>query len=765
MRQADYNRSLDRGRINELFDGFPPYTDAEVRDNKINVNVNWLEATRLAHDARSQFAGAFLKPGKYFTSTTDMGPRSKRQERSVIVTREVNRIMKRSQHYFETFRSKFASNVLHGITPVCWDGESKWCPDMIGVGDVLIPGRTYLTMQNLPFLAIYHSYTARELIKLTRGPKVDPAWNMDLVERLLEWIDKETLALMSNNWPEIWSPEKAEQRIKGDGAFYTADSVPTIDVWDLYAWEDDGKRSGWERRMVLDSWSAPQSPQNTALVRNAKLDFAKGKWLYNSGRRKFGSKLSEIICFQFADLSAVPPFQYHNVRSLGYLEYAVCHIQNRLRCKVTEAVFENLMMLLRVKSLDDVERALKINLFHLGILDETATIVPQAERHQINTQLVQLGLSENARLINENSQSYRSNGSTEDDRTRRTKFEVMSELNATTALVQAGLAQSYEYQRFEYNEIFRRFCRKNSRDPEVREFRAACLKQKIPEEMLVAEAWTHEPERVMGAGNKALELQIAQQLMQYRQLYDPDPQRQILRDVTLAITDDPGRAMALVPEQQNKVTESVHDAQLAAAALLTGIMMGLKQGVNHQEYAATLLKVFQQQIQKIGRRGGVATPDELMGLQNLAGQTIQGQPIGGNGIMSHLQILAQDEEAKPLVKQLGDQLGKLMNEVKAFAQRLQEQQQKAQEQNGNGQMDPKDKAKIQATVVSAQVKAENARQSHAQRTAQRQLQWEQEMEQRQQEHAQEMREKHLEQAHDLAINRIQGMQSLSEDHE
>jgi hypothetical protein len=44
--------------------------------------------------------------------------------------------------------------------------------------------------------------------------------------------------------------------------------------------------------------------------------------------------------------------------------------------------------------------------------------------------------------------------------------------------------QAYKYQQFEYREIFRRFCRANSRDPDVREFRVQCLKE-IPEKIII----------------------------------------------------------------------------------------------------------------------------------------------------------------------------------------------------------------------------------------------------------------------------------------
>lgn len=728
MRQADWPRGQNRARINDLFNGGPPYTEEEVQENRININVNDLSSTRISHDARAQLYGAFLKPGNYFKLSTDAGPVHKRSSRSAVVTKEMNKIMKRSLHYYECFRSKFAMDVLHGIGPSAWEDKEHWCPSPIGVEDVLIPANTLLTMKNLPFFAVYRSLTAPELIKMTRGPNVDKAWNMDLVNAALEWIDRETMALMGSNWPEVWSPEKASERVKGDGGFYVGDQVPTLDVWDFYAWDDDGKRSGWHRRMILDSWATPQSvtgKMSMTRKTGSVYDDARGQFLYNPGNRKFADRLSNIITWQFADLSAVAPFRYHSVRSLGYLLYAVCHMQNRLRCKFNEAVFEALMMYFRVKSMDDVQRALKVELVNKGFIDDTLQFVPAGDRFQVNANLVQLGLSQNQQLIEQNSASYRQNTDYSHDAVEKTKFQVLTESTATTALTSAALLQAYRYQAFEYYEIKRRFFRKNSTDPDVIQFQANCLRQDVPQNIMTDEAWELEPEKVMGAGNKTLELAIAQQLMEYRNLYDPEPQRHILRDVTLAITDDPGRADLLVPDQPIAVTDSVHDAQLAAGSLMLGLPVAIKTGMNHIEYVESLLTSMAIIVGNIQKSGNVGTPDQLRGLQNMA-----------QHIAAHIGIIAQDKNEKDRVKQYGDQLGKLMNLVKAFAQRLAEQTQK---QNGQGdQMDPKDVAKIMAIKSTAETKKQNTRESHAQRTAQRQLQFEQQMRQDAQRHQLEM---------------------------
>jgi hypothetical protein len=721
LKLADYPRGLNRSLLNDLYNGLPPYTEDEVKTNAIDVNVNFLEGTRLLHDARAQFAQNFLKPGKYFTLTSDAAPVHKRDAFNTIVTTEMNRIMKRSLNYFETMRSKFGLLVLHGISPAVWQDQERWCPKCIGVEDALVPANTLLGFDNLPFIVAYRSFTAYELRKLTDARNRDPGWNMKLVNSVIDYIDKQGTQLMGTNWPEVWSPEKTAERVKSDGGFYASDQLPTIDCFDIYAYDDSGKESKWIRRIILDAWgnagvqangySMPRRSDRGDLDKIKKADF-----LYTSGNHRFADSLQNIFSFQFADLSAVAPFRYHSVRSLGFLQYAVCHLQNRLRCKFNEAVFEQMMMYFRVKSADDVQHALKVELANKGFIEEGVTIVPAAERFQLNSQLVELGLGENKNLITENASSSTQNANFSRDRVEKTRFQVMAEVNASTALLSAAVMQATQYQYFEYAEIKRRFMRPNSKDPDVREFRAACMKKGVSAKLLVPEAWEVHPERVMGAGNKTLEMAVAEQLMNFRPLYDPSAQRMILRDVTTAITDDPAKAEALVPEQP-QVSNSIHDAQLAAGSLMQGLPVAMKDGINLGEYAQALLADMAMVIGEAQKNGGMVSPEKLKGL-NMMGQHVQ----------QVLTAMEPDQSQKQLVRQLGDQLGKLNNFIKAFTQRLAEAMKAQQQQNGNG-IKPEDMAKLELEKMRGQQKIDQSNKSHAAKTAQRKVQFEQQQQQ------------------------------------
>lgn len=751
MRLADYPRSKNRARINDLLNGVPPFSEEDMRDNKMVTNVNFLEGTTLAHSARRQYSNALLKPSVFFNVNVDAKPRHKQKKWSAIITKEINRRMKRSLSYFENFRSTFASVVLHGIGPNLWNDKYSWCPTMCGVEDVLLPGNTYLTMENLPFFAVYRPYTAMQLKKKISGPNVDPGWNKPLVQNL---IDKATETMLDFGLPnsEIYSPEKLAERLKQDSGFYASDSVATINCFDFYFWNDEGKQTGWNRRVILDAnWDLSgggASPLDEKMIKGMKsIAGTRDQFLYNSDKRKVAGKRDEILHFQFGDLSAVAPFRYHSVRSLGFLVYAVCHLQNRLRCKFHDALFEHMLQYLRVNSPDEAERALKINLIDKGILGPGVEFVKAADRWQVDGALLQQGLNNNAQLIGKNTGSYTQDPETGTENVEKTATQVMTEQNNTVSLVNAALQQAYQYEVFKDREICRRFCMKDSRDVDVRDFRNAVLKQGVPEEILNSECWEVDPEKIMGGGNKTIETQIAQTLMQWRPMFDPEPQREILRSSVLAITDDAAMADRLVPENPNKVSDSKHDAQLTAGSLMQGLHVDLKTGENHMEYVDTLLQEMAVVLDRIAKRG-MATVDEIAGLKNMAGYTQQ-----------HIGIIAMDKAEQQRVKTYSDDLGKAMNAVKAYEQQLQEHMQKQAEQNGAGANGEAQAAaqvehvKLASQVAQAKTKADLARESHAQRTAQKQTQWELDQQRKEEQHRQDLKHDAEQHALDLAADR------------
>lgn len=717
MRLAEQPRAENRATLNRMYNGQPPFDESTAEENGVQVNRNFLEGVNLLAQGRRQWNNAFLKPGNYFNVSLDGGPPHKRREWSKIITRHLNRCLKRSPDYMESKRATGANVILHGIAPVNWESRSTPIPCPLGVDDVLVPSETYVSFRNLDHFAIYRQYSPATLYQLTHGPKRDPGWQMEMVESELKAKADEYQQVSSQHWLQ---PEKLEESFKENIGFWGTDCVPTIDVWDFYFREsDDG--NGWYRRMVLDSGMGAEAGRV-----NSRPDL-KNQWLYTSGKRKYAQSLRNILHCNFGDTSAVAPFRYHSVRSLGYMLWGVCELQNRLRCKFTESVFEQLMWFFRSGNEGQFNKIKKAMFSHMGVIPEGISFVTATERFKPDHNLVNLLLSQNRQLMGENAasftQDFRQGGEQE-----MTATETMARVNAVNALVSGMLNLAYVYETYEYQETCRRFCLNNSQHIEVKKFRLNCLKDGVPEEMLDSDRWDIDPERVLGAGNKTLEIAQAQQLLELRPFLGGQAQQEVVHVAIEAFTDDPAMAERFAPiEGHEKLSQAKEAAMLAVGTIMQGGIVEFGEEHNRRDLIETLLLEMALIVQRIVSTGSMATAQEVAGLQNM-----------GMHIAQLLQLIEQDKGEQERAKQYADQLGNLMNSVTGFAQRLEEQQQASAGAEGNGEM-AKTAAKIQSDRIMAEAKAANTRESHAQRTAQRQVQFESQQKQKEDEHQLEMR--------------------------
>jgi hypothetical protein len=726
LRVADQPRGDNRARIDRLFNGFPPWTEDEVQSAQISCNVNFLDAPKLAADARRSYYNAFLKPRNYFSLTLRDGPMRSRAAWSSIVTAEMNRVMKDSVPYFEVLRSQIANTVLHGIGPVNWADGFKWKPIAVDIVDLLLPSNTLLSLENLTYFAIFRQYTAPELSDMIERKNCDPAWNKTLARKAVAWAASQTSGTAgTNDW---LSTEKIVEQFKQDSVYYASDVTPTVDTWDFYFYDEAGDKSGWRRRIILDTPAATQVQGD--IPDNSLIGEKRGEWLYNGGDRVYADDISQILHFQFGDLSPKAPFKYHSVRSLGWLIYAVCNLQNRLKCKVNDATFESLLQYFRVNNPDDADRLTKIDLHNYGMVPEGVDFVKQQDRWQINHALVGATMADNRQQMNEAAAQFRE-GRDQQSGKEKTATEIMAEVNSANALVGTMLLLAYTYQKSQYREIVRRFFIQNSTDKEVREFRLNVLKKGVPVEMLDLCYWDVAPEQVLGSGNKILQIAMADKLMAVRPLLDPDSQRDALRLYVEANSDDAGLGARWIPDKPILVTESTHDAQLMIGTIMAGATVRPRAGQDAGQMVVALLLGMTEICKRILSTTKIPSVPEFAGLVNLAGT-----------IERYLAMAAQDKGQEELVKQSKDDLTALAKIVQQWSAELQQQQ---QPQQGGSDDAAKEAAttdaKLKGIALTAQTKAQIAKANAAQKQQQRQQQFEQKQRQSEESHTADLRKK------------------------
>lgn len=710
MRLADLPRGENRAILQRLYNGDPPYDEAKAEENNIEINRNTLAGVNLLTQARTQWNNAMLRTGA--TVTLDSGPVNKRVEWGHSITRRWNNLRQRSQKKLGQNRSTGANVVLHGIGPCNWQDRRSVIARPIPVSSLMIPSETEIDdFDNLPYFAVFREWTPQQLFELTHGPKRDPGWNMELVDSQLNYI-KDQLQKGPNATAYQFMPERIEDLKKQDLGFWGSDAVPTIDSWDFYfREEEDGQ--GWYRRIILDWGLSGESMRGYANSkgrpsRKSKLE---DNFIYNSKHRKYADSVSQIIHCSFGDCSAYAPFKYHDVRSLGWMLWGICDMENRMDCKFNEAVFEQLMWFFRVASQNEMARVKKANFMHMGVIPQGVSILTSDERFKPDAPLIQMAFARNRTRMSESASAFTHGFDESESSKEMTATETMARVNSVNSLVTGMMDLAYIYEEFKDREEARRLCILNNPDPMARKFRTDCLRDGVPEDMLDPERWNIVHEKVIGGGNKTIQMATVNYLNTIRKNLGPRGQRLADHIGIETVTDQPDLAEEMAPlNDDTPISKSTHDAQEATPRLLAGLPFSERPDMLYEDYVKQWLQDLTMKIQIAQSSGGMAGPQEIMGFQNMAAH-----------ISKFLQIMAQNDEDKPRVTAYEKMLAKLGNFIKAFGQRLQ-QQQKSQ-QGANGQ-DPKAMAQLQGKLMIDQAKASNLVQSHAMRTAQKQAQFE-----------------------------------------
>ncbi len=716
MRLADMPRDASRDILNRTYNGDPPFDPATAEENNIEVNRNFLEGTGNLTDARTQWNNNFLKPGDWATIKVDCKEPHKRAEYSAEITKRWNRELRKSLPMIMQARETGATLLLHGPAPTYWKDRRSPIPKALPLSSLLIPSETDVDFSNLEYFSIFREATPSQLWELTHGTKVDPGWNIKLVDSEIDFIGDQ-VQKMNNAAAFQYMPTRRTEIMKQDGGFWGSDAVPTIDYWDFYYREkEDG--CGWYRKIFLDWGSSGRDVEVSE--GNAPEGPGKNEWLYDSGNRKYSNSWSEIIHCNFGDCSCVAPFKYHSVRSLGWMIWGIVEINNRLQSKMTEQAFSDLMWFFRCASGNDLNRLKKANFLQMGVIPPGIEWVKGNERFSPDPRFIEMVLEKNRQLLSAHSSSFTRNAErTQTNNTEKTATQVMAEVNSINTMVSGVMNLAYTFEGFKYREMARRFCIPNNPDPMVQRFRKGCIVDaKIPEEYLNdVDRWEIEPDRAMGAGNKTVQMAIVEYLNRIRQNLGPEAQRKVDHDGILIVTEDAALAEDLAPiAGQQSIGKSAHDAELATERLMRNLPFTPTPQMVYEDYVVTWLRDMGLIVKNIQAAGNVGTMDQILGLKNMA-----------THVSIFLQIMGQSDESAQKVRQYSDLLGQLMNVIKGFEQRLMEQM-KAQAQNGangeNGAAAAETAAKLQGKLMIDEAKAQNMRESHAEKTAQKQASFE-----------------------------------------
>jgi hypothetical protein len=646
MQLIENERALDRALIDTLANGERPYSPEEVEEFQVQFNINWGELKKSVRDANAQINSALLFKPTLFTATSKGGPPEKRDEYSQKFTDRINKKLRKGKTGRKSkflLKSRNASVTLHGPGVMYWPNGYCELPNFCPLENFLVPTDTLLDFSNCTYFNIKAELTPYQLYECTHGDKVDENWNMTQVNAILDGLE-EMGTLNTNNYNWVQHPEKMQELFKQNRCYLNSDSVAKVKLDYFFSMENDGN---WFLKIVLRE-GIGESDQD--------------EFVYTS-ETPFADDLEKIIHVQFGDNSLVPPLKFHSVRGIGTDNYAPAWALNMFRSDLFQHGKEQMRMYLRIGANADKGRENMVNLMQYGIVEDGITFVPQSERHQIDVDLVDNIIAQCRQNVQENSSSYVQeidNGTEKEQTLGEAKIRQQTANQNVSTL----LTMMYEQETPFYEETVRRWLMKNPTQGSVIDiFQKECIADGIPPELMVADNWDIEPDKVLGAGDQSLALQQASALFQSRNAFDPKSQRIILRQFTSTLTQDPAKGNLLVPDTKDDSTSGAIAAAGFFGTLMEGGTVPLVQGITQTDYIATMLKSAGGVIQKIQSTDNMGTPQQVAGLAAVL-----------DDAKLHIQIVASDPTQKMLVKQSMDAVGKLENELKGFAQRIAEQQ-------------------------------------------------------------------------------------------
>lgn len=664
-------RSANRVLVNNMINGLPYLDEATAKKWKLDCNFNCGEAPVLTAHARRQYDNAILGSQNYFRVALPLAPESKKGDWGAFITNFLNRRMKKSEAYTSVKEYQFASVVAHGIGPQMWRDGEDWLPDYVAVEDFRVPTDTRTDFRHLPWCAERHNYTPGELCQKVFGKNSDPRWNKDAIKKILAEYDNLNYEPGQTNW--ITLPEKRAEQWKQNLGYFSSDAVPSISLWHFLYYDDADPKDCFWKLCVIPDWGdgAPKGGREPV-------------FLYQSDD-PFARKLEHFLNVQFGDLNSKAPFMYHSVRSLGFLLMEPCFWNNLALCRQLQYLMESFNPWFRVEDPADRARVQKIDLAGQSILEKGVSIVPNTERHQVDPQLVDSVMSKLRQLQSEASQTYTQSTDTGTSR-EQTAFETRVKLASVNAMMTGLLGRAFRKLTHEYHEICRRFCLRRTSNLDAQEFQKSCQREGIPPAWLNVEHWEIEPEMPMGSGNPTMGMTMVEQLMRLYPMLSPTAQSEVVHEAIEVYSGDPRKAQRWQPlGQSTPISAGREYAAAMFGTLMTGVPSPIRDTAPPADLIEVWLGMMSGVIVQIEQTDNVGTPAQVRGLVNVATE-----------ISKQIQKLAQVQSEKAKVKEYGDALGNLMNQIKGFQQRQAEQS-----AQGNGQMPPETAAKVASSLVKA----------------------------------------------------------------
>jgi hypothetical protein len=645
LKDADDKSSRNRAEIQAMFDGVPPYNDADLvaSGQAYRCNVNFDEASTILESAAAGYIDLIHSVEHLLSLKTEFGDSKTRTEYNHVIADELTRAIRSWPQFHFNYQLLVQNFVAHGVGIAYWEDDIDWRWRVSMFGDFLIPRKTLACEDEIEIAVCVRSYQSHQLYTFIEDPEAatDMGWNVEEVRRALV---KATNGSSSNSTFTDW--EALQREFKNNDLFTGTAGASEIKV--IHAWvkEFDGTVSYY---MTLENNEA-----------EAFLCVKKGLYRHVNS------------AFVFFPFGIGTNGYYHSIRGLGYKIFPQIQLSNRLRCQMADGAMLSSTLLLQPSD----EQALEdLNFTYYGpysvLAPGTVNVVERAMPDVSRSAMP--FLNEMVSQMQYKTGVYEGAKSGINDNREKTKFETQAILSGQSRLSLAALNLFYEPWGRVLKEIVRRFvcgCYVDGEpgSREILEFKERCMMRGVPLEAISAiDIDSVRPVRAIGSGSEAQRLLATDELTQLMPGFDEYGRKAAIRDrVAARFGYDLADRYTPPPDAEARPVIDVKVAMLENNEMRTGGQIEILPNENHLEHARVHLGALGEVAGGV-EQGAVPVEQVVDFMVNLFGHTTQ-----------HVEYVSQDvtipEEGAMLRQQL-QQFGEIVNNSVKHVQRLREGQQ------------------------------------------------------------------------------------------
>ena len=596
LQKADEASSINRSRVDSMFDGASPYDSKRLNASGqgLKTNLNFGEAQRLLDISLSAYVDLYSSLETLVEVRGTQGQRSEIKTQEDIVSEELTHMLRSWPEFHNSYLRLCTTFVKHGTGVAYFDTPDDWKFRVGSFADILIPRQTPAD-ENFVDIAIgrrqYHLHELFGFIKNEKAAK-SVGWDIAEVKRVI-MENVTTQGRTGMNYTSDWESYQAE--LKNNDLYHSYQN-PTVSVLHFWVREMDGSVSHF-----ICAEDKPKKFMYEKISRYEKPEQAFVMFTYGVGSNG----------------------TYHSIRGLGHRIFNHIQTSNRLRCQMIDGAMLGSAVMIQPEN----QRALdELSFTYYGayaVLSPNVNIIEKAVPNLSTA--VQPALNDITNQLALNTDTVSTYGSQQSS-PYRNKMQVVADMDVATRLSGASLNLFYASWTRLMKEIVRRVVENKRRDGAVKEFYERCAVRGVQESFIkTLDISRTKAVRSIGSGSQANRFTALRELQAVSGQFDETGRKNLTRDIVATRVGHDLADRYMPQQEQERPTIDLKIAYFENQDMMEGKPVPVVPNELHATHLQVHLPTLNQLLQQLDE--GVADPVQafpaLQAFYDHVSQTVQ----------------------------------------------------------------------------------------------------------------------------------------------